>query len=211
MESFVNTPKPMSDRNKTLNKLSYGLANPLDLYEKLKADAVKLGSESHPYDIFNFVVTAAVLAEWIQKYYKTASFPESFRSPSKSSEDWTIPSRAASWIKDTSCLPNPADAEREIKNALALCAHTANASKHFHWADKGHVQAISACPPISGWYQHLFTSRDPDIYFTIQGDNYGLQQVKGILLQFYGGLLGSLNGNFQDDLDKHVIQPEQQR
>jgi|JRYK01.1.fsa_nt_gb hypothetical protein len=188
----------MTNRKKTLEILSYGLSNPQQLFEKLRADSAKLGSEQHPYDVFNFVVTAAVLAEWTQKYYGTAGPQGPFASPSGEGNEWVIPSQAASWIHDTTCLPNPALAERYIKRALAVCAHVANASKHYYWADKGHIESICPEPPISSWYQYFFTARTPDIYVTIQGENYGLKQIQSILLQFYDGLLASLSGNDAD-------------
>jgi len=32
-----------------------------------------------------------------------------------------------------------------------------------------------------------------DLYLDFQGENYGLQQIKGILLQFYAGLIEYLD------------------
>ncbi len=171
---------------------------PHDLLRKLEIDGGKLGAEPNPYDIFNFVVTAAVLAEWIQKAYGTNSLPEPFAAPNKHCSAWRIPPDAESWMNDLSCIPNPHNGViRHIVNALSICYHTANASKHFYWHDGSTIQAIGIKPPIRGWYQWTFTSRQPDLYVTIKGENYGLKQLKGILLQFYRGLLGSLA--MQDD------------
>ena len=170
--------------------MSYGLTQPRQLLAKLKSDGERLGATPHEYDVFNFVVTAAVLAEWTQKHYQTGQTTDPFRSPSKDKDDWQLPRLSEQWIYDTSCLPNPANGvDRHIRNALSICAHTANASKHFNWADKGHIESIAIQPPIGDWYQYLFTSREPDLYVTYRGENYGLQQIKGILLQFYEGIL----------------------
>ena len=178
---------------KTVQTLSYGLTKPRELLAKLESDGEKLGSNPHPYDVFNFFVTASVLAEWTQKYYQTREAADPFRSPSKDEEVWQLPSLSEQWISDTSCVPNPASGvDWHIRNVLSICAHTANASKHFRWADKGHVESIASEPPIADWYQYFFTSKAPDLYVTFRGENYGMQQIKGILLQFYDGILAHL-------------------
>ena len=174
---------------------SYGIAQPSDLLAKLRWDANKLTDSPHPYDVFNFVLTAAVLAEWIQKFYSSDSVEEPFSAPTKERQDWQIPEMSPKWIRDTSCIPNRfGDFKRDIANALSICTHTANASKHFHWADRGNITAIGADPPISDFYQYFFTSTAPDLYLDFQGENYGLQQIKEILLQFYAGLIEHLDG-----------------
>ncbi len=53
----------------TMNSMSYGINQPLDLLAKLIADGSKIAASPHPHDIFNFLVTAAVLNEWVGKYY----------------------------------------------------------------------------------------------------------------------------------------------
>lgn len=141
----------MPKQRKSIESLSYGLTHPSQLLEKLKLDSEKLGTSPHPYDVFNFVVTAAVLAEWIQKRYETTQTADPFRSPQKEQPNWALPRESEHWIVDTTCLPNPHNGvARHIENVLSICAHTANASKHFHWADKGHVESISTVPPIGG-------------------------------------------------------------
>ncbi len=182
----------MTSRSRTLQRLSYGLADPVELFEKLKIDAARLTRKPHPFDMFNFIVTAAVLAEWVQKYYLGQAPASCFRSPDANGGEWSVPPESEGWIRDKSCLPNPGAALRNIKHSLAICALVANATKHFHWKDKGQVESIDADPPIADPYQFFFTSREPDLYITIDGENYGLQQVKAILLQFYEGLLASL-------------------
>lgn len=183
----------MSKQNRTMEKLSYGIERPSDLLAKLRWDADKLTDSPHPYDVFNFVLTAAVLSEWIQKFYASAS--KSFSAPSNKRHTWALPENSADWIVDTSCLPNPhCDFKRHIANALSICTLTANASKHFYWKDGGDVTAIGADPPICDWYQWFFTSTAPDLYLDFQGENYGLQQIKGIVLQFYAGLIEHLDG-----------------
>lgn len=183
---------------KTMQHLSYGLKQPSDLLEKLRWDADKLGDSPHAYDVFNFIVTAAVLAEWIQQAYSSNSDSDPFAAPTKtkkkgqniSQENWLIPSKAVLWIRDTSYLPNPhVDVCRHIENVLSICMHTANASKHFHWNDGRSITTIEKKPLIRNWYQWTFTSRFPDLYVEYKGEYYGLRQIKGILLQFYSGLI----------------------
>jgi len=176
--------------NKTMEHLSYGIANPKELLSKLKHDAEKLDAAPHPYDVFNFIITAAVLSEWIQKFYLSENSPQPFSEPTKKRKSWLIPDLSIKWIADLSCVPNPDNGvKRHIENVLSICAHTANASKHFHWRDKNSINTISQDPPIRDWYDYFFTSTDPDLYLDFQGENYGLQQIKGIILQFYSGLI----------------------
>ena len=175
-----------------MEKLSYGIERPSDLLAKLRWDADKLTDSPHPYDVLNFVLTAAVLPDWIQRFYSSELGPEYFSAPSKkrNTKTWVLPEISAQWIVDTSCVPNPhGDLKRDIANALSICSHTANASKHFHWDDQGSITAIGTDPPIGDYYQYFFTSTEPDLYLDFQGENYGLQQIKGILLQFYAGLI----------------------
>lgn len=184
----------MTQLKRTMKHFSYGISKPSDILEKLNWDAEKLTESPHPYDVFNFILTAAVLAEWIQKFYRSDSAAEPFTAPNKACSSWLLPEMSRQWISDTACLPNRhCDVRRHISNALSICTHTANASKHFHWKDHGHLQAIGTNPPIGNWYQFFFTSRVPDLYLDFQGENYGLQQIKGILLQFYAGLIAYLD------------------
>ena len=184
----------MSRVKRTMEELSYGLEQPRDLLEKLKWEADKLGESPHAYDVFNFIVTAAVLAEWIQQAYSSNLLSDPFAAPKKNQnkyqEDWLIPRRAAQWVNDTSYLPNPhLDICHHIGNVLSICVHIANASKHFNWNDGRSITTIGEKPQISNWYQWTFTSRLPDLYVEYKGENYGLRQIKGILLQFYTGLI----------------------
>lgn len=184
----------MAATMRTMEQFSYGIERPSDLLAKLKSDAEKLTEQPHPYDVFNFVITAAVLAEWIQKFYSADKAHQSFAAPNRERNFWLLPEPSPQWISDTTCLPNPhCDLKRHISNVLSICTHTANASKHFHWNDRGDVQAIGTDPPISDWYQWFFTSTAPDLYVDFQGENYGLQQIKCILLQFYTCLIEYLD------------------
>ena len=180
----------MSKPTKTVKTLSYGLSTPAQLLNKLEMDAKKLGLTPDPHDVFNFVVTAAVLAEWIQHFYETTKAPKGFKAPPKNQEEWIIPDECEGWIEDVSYMPNPSSGiSRHLNNMLSICAHTANASKHFHWTDKGHIESIGSEPPIADWYQYYFTSRDPDLYVTYRGENYGLREIGSTLIQFYRGLI----------------------
>ncbi len=148
-------------QKRTMERFSYGLEHPSDLLSKLNWDAEKLTSSPHPYDIFNFMLTAAVLAEWIEQFYLSASTPEPFAVPIKT-RGWLIPNIAPQWITDITCLPNPHNGIlRHIESSLSICRHTANASKHFHWNDGGTISAIGKDPQIRDWYSYLFTSTAP--------------------------------------------------
>ena len=170
------------------------MEHPRDLLAKLEWDADKLNASPHPYDVFNFILTAAALAEWIQKYYSSKSAPKPFSAPTNEQKTWLLPDCSSQWIGDTSCLPNRhRDFHHHIANVLSICTYTANASKHFYWHDRSSITAIGENPPIRNYYQWFNTSTAPDLYLDYQGENYGLQQIKGILLQFYRGLIGYLD------------------
>lgn len=183
----------MSKQERTMAHLSYGIECPRDLLRKLEWDAEKLSESPHPYDVFNFMLTAAALAEWIQKFYSSDTAPEPFAVPIKDRPSWLLPRTAAQWIVDTNCVPNTQGGIlRDIANALSICRHIANASKHFYWNDQRNVSAIGRDPPIRDFYAYCFTSTAPDLYVSYQNENYGLQQIKDILLQFYAGQIAYL-------------------
>lgn len=191
----------MTKQKRNMERLSYGIRKPSDLLKKLRWNADKLTRSPHPYDIFDFMLTAAVLAEWIEQFYSAQSVMKQFSAPGRSCKAWILPDISSQWIDNTSCLPNPhCDLKRHIANALSICIHTANASKHFHWKDHGDITSIGHDPPIGGWYQWFFTSTVPDLYIEFQGENYGLQQIKDILLQFYTGLIEYFDGLYAESL-----------
>lgn len=180
---------------KTMEQISYGIEKPSDLLSKLKKDADRLTRSPDPHDVFNFIVTAAVLADWIQQFYRSAKIREIFKVPKNNKDKWLLPSMSPAWIINTECLPNKhCDFRRHIENALSICWYTANASKHFHWYDGGQVTTIGEDPSIRSWYQYFFTSRKPDLYIEFNGENYGLQQISGILLQFFSGIIEYFDG-----------------
>lgn len=179
----------MSGQKRTINTLSYGLSYPSQLFEKLERDADLLSPNPSPDMVFNFIITAAVLAEWISKHYKTNKSSTPFVL-GKDKEEWVLPDMCESWIADTTCVPRlTGTITYHIKNMLSICTYTANASKHFHWKDSGLIDYIGDQPKISNWHQYFSASRNQDLYVTYCGENYGLQQIKGTLLQFYRGLI----------------------
>jgi hypothetical protein len=176
-----------------MGHLSYGISHPRELFAKLRWEGDRLTPSPHAYDVFNFILTAAVLAEWLQIFYRAASAPEHFSAPTNERKTWLLPRMTQQWISDVSCVPNPHDGiERHVENVLSICLQTANASKHFRWTDRGDIRSIGETPPINSFYSYFFTSTEPDLYLEFQGENYGLQQIKGILLQFYAGQISYL-------------------
>lgn len=174
-------------------EMSYGLNTPADILEKLRYEAKKIDETPHPYEIFNFIVTAAVLNEWITRNYVENEVVLAMNQARSKQNFELIPDVASSWITDRACLPNQhCDTRRHITNALGLCWDTANASKHFHWFSTTGVRAIAEEPIVGDWYQYFFTSCEPDLYIDYGGECYGLRQIRGILLQFYTGLGGHL-------------------
>jgi hypothetical protein len=174
----------------TMHDLTYGISSPHDLLAKLEIDASKLGSSPAPADVFNFVVTAAVLNEWTRKYYKSEPIVVALASAQDSKIYEQLPPQTSDWLLDRSCLPSEGfDPRMHVLDALSICWHTANASKHFHWTGSSKITTITAKPPIRDWYQYFFTGTQDDLYVEIDERHYGLSQISGILLQFYRGLL----------------------
>jgi hypothetical protein len=82
--------------------LDYGFRTPRDLYEKLKRDAAKLDDQVNADNLFNFVVTAWHMQDWIKN------------GPAKSSP------------------AIEADRNRlRVNEYVQICRDMANASKHF--------------------------------------------------------------------------------
>ena len=173
-----------------MTQLSYGIAKPEDLLSKLALDGNKLDEKPHPHDVFNFIVTAAVLNEWVRKYYSNHQTIRNLTDAQESKNFERIPLECAEWIADRACIPNKEfDVRSDILNALSICWDTANASKHFHWSGSSRVTRIEDEPQVKNWYQYYFTSVEPGLYFEYDGVYYTLSQLKGILTQFYTGLI----------------------
>lgn len=177
---------------RTMAHLSYGISTPVDLFRKLGRDGAKLTAEPDPDDVFNFLVTAAALNEWVTKVFRDKEIVASI-TDSLSKRDWRLlPQNTCAWIGDTACLPNKhCDVRRHIFNALSICWETAGASKHYHW--QGSVETLSPKPIVNGWYQYFTSSRQADLHMEYSGEVYGLSQVRGIVLQFYEGFFASLD------------------
>lgn len=173
----------------TMTEISYGISRPQDLLEKLKHDGNNIDANPHKYDLFNFFVTAAVLNEWIRKYYTHVITPELLSALCGRNAEG-LPIESCSWVVDRECLPNKrCDIRLHISDSMRICWGIANASKHYHWERSSGISAIEEGPLIKDWYQYFFTSTDPGIYIECDGRYYTVYQLKMILTQFYDGLL----------------------
>lgn len=178
---------------RSIREIHYGIESPRDLLGKLLADASKISEVPDKYDMFNFVVTAAVLSEWITKFYKSVISAE-LAEAIGGGEYTGLPVASEDWIIEKSCLPNPAQgARRHICNAMRICWGTANASKHYYWQKTSGVESISSEPEINGWYSYLFTATGEGVFINYKGEYYSIEQVKGILVQFYPCLIEHLD------------------
>lgn len=178
---------------RTMQQLSYGITHPVDLLDKLKHDASKLTRTPNPYDVFNFVVTAAVLNEWCSQFYKNHSFASQIWKAKERKDFNLLPKETEKWIVERDCLPNKyCDTRRHIMNAMCICWDTANASKHYHWVSTSEVVAIEPEPIVTDYYQYFHTSVEPDLYIDYAGECYGLMQLREIILQFYNGFFSSV-------------------
>jgi len=175
----------------TMNEISYGINSPKDLFDKLVLEGEKINANPHPYDLFNFFVTAAVLNEWVKRSYSQHSVVQNIIESLKTKIPENLPTNTASWIVDKSCLPNGCEELRHVYNIMKICWDTANASKHYYWAESG-VSAIEDAPVIIDFYQYFFTSTEPGIYIEYADQYYTVLQIKRILNQFYLGLFSHL-------------------
>lgn len=176
-----------------MERIAFGIDSPKELFEKLRFEAGRLDDEIHPYDVFNFFITASVLYEWVKKHYKNSNFVKSITSAITEEKALLIPELTLEWIEDSGCIPNNArDFRFDIFNVLSACNYTANASKHYHWFKSNPVTAVETEPQIKDWYQYFFTSVEPSLYIEINSQYYNLCQIKEILLQYYLGLLNYL-------------------
>ena len=176
-----------------MKRITFGIDSPKELLEKLRFDGKRLEVNIHPYDVFNFFITASVLYEWITKHYKNCSFVSNVALAVKEEKALIIPELALEWITDSSCIPNNArDFRFDIVNVINVCWFTANASKHYHWFKSNPVTAVETEPMIKDFYQYFFTSVEPSLYLEINNQYYNLKQIKGIILQFYSGLIAYL-------------------
>lgn len=117
----------------TLASLSYGISTPAEVFEKLKADGTRLTENPNPHDIFNFIITSAVLNEWIRKVHKLKFEVDDFIKALDTNTCQFLPARTSDWIVERSyILTTGPDVRYHVLNALQLTWHTANASKHVH-------------------------------------------------------------------------------
>ncbi len=130
-------------KTKTMTDISYGFSKPRDLLGKLKRDGDKIGDDPNRDDLFNFFVTAAVLNEWIVKYY-SGVISKDFKDALSYGENMNgLPLVSSSWIADKQCLPNKRCDERwHIARAIRICRGTANASKHYCWIKKAALRHL---------------------------------------------------------------------
>ena len=178
----------------TLAALSYGISTPEELFEKLIADGNRLTENPHPHDVFNFIITSAVLNEWIRKAHKFQPGVEDFIKALDADKWELLPADTSNWIvKRSRILETGPDVRYHVLNILQLAWHTANASKHFHWTSSSQVTDIQNKPIVRGWYQYFFTSRKPDLYVEYKKHSYGLSEIQSVLVQFFGGFLQQIS------------------
>ena len=172
--------------------MSYGFSRPEDIYAKLKRDGEKLTGKPEPDHVFNFLVTAVALHEWIAGAFSKHPLVLAV-SQALDEENWEfLPEESKAWVVGRHCIPNPdIDVRIHVLNAMFLCGRAAGASKHFHWR-KGGVRAVEPEPIVTDWYQYFNASVEEDLYFDFEGEVYGLMQIRDILDQFYGNLLSRL-------------------
>ncbi|HHY0398258.1 TPA: hypothetical protein ACVU38_004824 [Vibrio parahaemolyticus] len=172
--------------------ISYVIQEPLELLDKLMYEAEKIVPTPNRNDFFNFVVTAAVLSEWICKHYEE-QMDDDFKKTMKGKSDTGLPLESENWIEDKTCLPNRHQgAVRHILNSIRICWHTTNATKHYKWKESSGINSIGTEAKILTHYDYFFTSVESGIFIRYHDENYTIKQVKDILVQFYPKLINHL-------------------
>lgn len=181
---------------RTMMSFSYGLSTPRDLFSKVEREAQKLGKRPDPDDLFNFIITAYSLAEWIEKHYDPAAIEAApFKKPKRANQEWVFPDEASTWVdgnsrNDVQELPVP---PFHIQNVLQISGSVANASKHYYWYDGGRVRQIEMDPPPSDWHSYFFQGIDPGLCIDTGNGRYSVTQIASVLVSFYRGLLDLLD------------------
>jgi hypothetical protein len=172
----------------------YGLNYPRQLLEKMKIDGGSLEPNFEWTDVFNFVVTAAVLNEWVIKFYELkGTLVECLKAERVDG----YPEPFERWFVDKSCFPNKNfDLKEQVRDCLSICFHVCNASKHYHWRRSGDSHGpttIERDPQVKDWYQYFFTKAGPGLFVKINDRYYSMTQIRDILIPFYEGLLEYLD------------------
>ncbi|OOE76340.1 hypothetical protein [Salinivibrio sp. ML290] len=172
---------------------NYIIKDPSELLNKLLFEAGKISGVPDKHDFFNFVVTAAILSEWVCKYYGSV-IPVDLKKTLKGCSDTGLPLESDSWIEDRNCLPNSGqDASRHIINSVRICWHTTNATKHYEWRSSSGISTISTEAPINNLYDYFFTPVGESLFIRYKDENYTIVQIKDILIQFYPKLINYLD------------------
>jgi len=155
-----------------------GMSTSLDMYEKLKYESSRLRKEWHPYDAFNFLVTAWHLFE-----------------------DWTKSDdpRALRRLKrHRRRLPLPMNLVLDIVRDLV------NGSKHFQLdpdaSDKRRVDEVHTGNEV-GWYSYFFHEDLPAV--TVETHWYfSIRILNNIIVRYFEWVFDDLSPikDFPDDL-----------
>ena len=138
--------------------LLYGLQGPRDLLAKLKREAAKLEGEVDSDNVFNFVVTAWHLQEWIGK---SAS----------------LPAAAAKDLQQLRKDPR-----------LQICRDIANASKHVTLTYVPSVTKSTVVPPAvygQAVYGMSKFGGKADVDIEAAGVTYSMRYLKNEVVQLY--------------------------
>jgi len=169
----------------TIGEINYVIQEPLELLEKFLYESDKIRGIPEKNDFFNFVVTAAILSEWIHKHYALVLSDDLIKTL-KNKSDTGLPIESEDWISNKSCLPNSAQgATRHILNSIRICWDTTNSTKHYKWEKSKDINSIGTNAQINNWYDYFFTSVDEGLFIRYNDENYTIEEVKDILVQFY--------------------------
>jgi hypothetical protein len=168
-----------------IGEISYVIQEPLELLDKFIYEAEKIKGIPNKYDFFNFIVTASVMSEWICKHYESVISPD-LKSTLKGKSDTGLPLESEDWVSNKTCLPNAAlGASRYILNSIRICWVTTNATKHYKWEKATDINSIGTTAKINNHYDYFFTSVEEGLYIRYNNENYSIEQIKDILVQFY--------------------------
>ncbi len=140
---------------------SIGIKTCLDLYEKLKFDSSRIRENDsyHDYDIYNFVVTAHHLNEWILK--------DKINRPQLSTKK----------IKRQPSI---------IKRIMAVLEEIANCNKHMH-LDESNEKNKSVLetqkPEIRSWWSYYKNKPLPGI--TLKDGYLNIAEIESLVMKYF--------------------------
>ncbi len=137
----------------------YGISSCQDMFKKLHHEGDRLSEECHPYDCFNFFVTAWHLNnEWIDKDVN----------------------------RPTLSLEKRGRASKEMKKLIKGFKDLANGSKHMLLNPGNYKRKVvkNAHSPVIGDWRSYFSNK-PEVYISVGDSTYSMWDIRYIAIHYF--------------------------